>query len=67
MPAPHHPIFYRPDALLDAQPCHSTEGNNCTTGNPDVKILLVEPFHHVIDNKDLVVDLLYINAHINLL
>jgi len=25
-PAPHHSIFYRPDALPDAQLCQSTEG-----------------------------------------
>jgi len=25
-PAPHHSVFYRPDALPAAQPCQSTEG-----------------------------------------
>jgi len=27
MPAPHHSVFYRPDALSDAQPKHQSKIN----------------------------------------
>jgi len=47
MPAPHHSIVYRPDALNDAyQQCQSTEGKRRRQTNAKISVLDYHNHHH---------------------